>query len=298
MMKNKFLYFVLLALSTLQTACTEDFFNPIVDIPVKPFDPKIAITGSFDSQDSVLTVYAVKTKSVLGRAGKIDDDSLNNPVIQLFRDNVLIATLNKKAAKLFETKIKIPAGDPAEYRLTVSATGLPTAEVTQKMPTAPVLDSVSYRPLGAIKQDDNPFGGSSEKVDEYNFYIKDSLNTSDFYTASLRTYDSRITGTRNAYLYSLDPLTESEILADKSFNGNAYRFRMYGYPQTYPSQTFLSFELHNLTKDAYDFKKSYDVYDNIRDNFLSEPTTLFSNVKNGYGVFLMQSTTKKVIKVM
>ncbi len=298
MMKNKFLYFVLFALSMLQTACTGDFFNPIVDIPIKPFDPKIAITSSFDSQDSVLTVFAVKTKSVLGGVGKINDDSLNNPVVQLFRNNVLIATLNKKAAKRFETNIKIPAGDPAEYRLTVSATGLPTAEATQKMPNAPVLDSVSYRPLGAIRQDDNVFGGSSEKVDEYNFYIKDNFSTTDFYSAILRAFNSRGMALQSTFLLSLDPLTESEILADKSFNGNAYRFRTYSYPQIYSSQTFLSFELHNLTKDAYDFEKSYEVYNNSKDNFLSEPTTLFSNVKNGYGVFLMQATTKKVIKIM
>lgn len=44
-------------------------------------------------------------------------------------------------------------------------------------------------------------------------------------------------------------------------------------------------KLYRITEDHFKFAKSYNVFDNTDDNPFAEPVNVFTNVKNGYGIF-------------
>jgi hypothetical protein len=44
-------------------------------------------------------------------------------------------------------------------------------------------------------------------------------------------------------------------------------------------------KVYRITEDQFKFAKSYNVWDNTEDNPFAEPVNVYSNVKNGYGIF-------------
>jgi hypothetical protein len=59
----------------------------------------------------------------------------------------------------------------------------------------------------------------------------------------------------------------------------------------------MMFSLHHVSASFYQYSLSARRYDDAEDNPFAEPVILYSNVKNGYGVFSMGSTRKYIIQV-
>ena len=174
---------------------------------------------------------------------------------------------------------------------TAEVSGYDVVESTQKMPAMAMLDSVRYVKDGAVVQD----GIDTYKADEFTYFFKDPAELGNYYAVQGAYYDSRQNNNsypRILYQQSLDKLAQSGFLSDKSFNGKAYNWRNHG--RFYFSMNKgdrLEYSLFNTTSEAFLFTRSKELNENAKDNPFAEPTILYSNIKNGYGLFALSTVS-------
>jgi hypothetical protein len=286
---------------------SENFFSPIIDINLPPHKSKLVVFANFDAGSDSLVVHLSRSRSALDTTtvGQIvldtikftggtsiqqyyvNFDTLKNAKVELFRNEVLWGTFNANKFGKYVLRQKLP-NDGATYRLRAEVAGYDVVEATQKMPTAGTLDSVKYVKDGAISQD--PFGGGSNKRDEFTFFIKDPIETGNYYKVEQpRFYQTPLSAdSYTIYVESLDKLAQSEVLSDKSFNGKTYGWRNQGkiYDQ-FRAGSRIEYTILTTTADLLQFIRSKELNDNARDNPFAEPVILYSNVKNGYGIFTL-----------
>jgi hypothetical protein len=86
-------------------------------------------------------------------------------------------------------------------------------------------------------------------------------------------------------------LSDRILLSDINFNGSTKTIIFYMEsgpldPQTSPSGIRrATVELLHINNDYFKYIKSLNSYENAVDNPFAEPVNLFSNAKNGYGLF-------------
>lgn len=78
------------------------------------------------------------------------------------------------------------------------------------------------------------------------------------------------------------------LISDENFNGTNKTVRLFYEDYSFePTDKFV--EIRNISRSDYLFIQSYDLYQNSQDfGFFSEPTTLYSNIENGLGLFSAQ----------
>ena len=147
-----------------------------------------------------------------------------------------------------------------------------------------------------------------EERSEIDITIKDKASTDDFYLFRLKntskdwntdnpgdtTYsenyvyiESSDIQIEDVYLNSIGNL---KILKDEIFNGNEYTIRFNSYDlrkDVYTDGIYYSeqqniFEIHRISKSFYLYLKSVE-FNQYPDPF-TEPTQIFTNVENGYGI--------------
>ena len=305
----KYIAFVF-ALSIL-AACNENFFTPVVEINLTPHKSKLVVFASFYAESDSLVVYLTRSRSALDTAQPyfiIRDtirlsngqfyvnqiynygDILPDAKVELFRNEALWGAFKVNNRGQYILRQKIPA-DGATYRIRAEVSGYDVVEATQKMPAVAMLDSVRYVKDGAVVQD----GIDTYKADEFTYFLKDPAELGNYYAVQGLYYNSR--QNNNSYpqiLYqqSLDKLAQSGFLSDKSFNGKAYNWRNHG--RFYFSMNKgdrLEYSLFNTTSEAFLFTRSKELNENAKDNPFAEPTILYSNIKNGYGLFALSTVS-------
>ena len=292
-------------------ACNENFFTPIVEISLPPHKSKLVVFASFQAETDSLVVYLSRSRSALDTTQKtitVRDtfrfgnttsvhtyelhvgDTLKDAKVELFRNEVLWGTFksNKQGQYILRQKI---FADGATYRIRAEASGYDVVEATQKMPAVAMLDSVRYVKDGAIVQE----GFDTYKADEFTYFFKDPAELGNYYLVQGVYYENRQPNNpypQILYQYSLDKLAQSGFLNDKSFNGKAYNWR--NYSRFYFSANKgdrVEYTLFNTTSEAFLFVRSKELNENAKDNPFAEPTILYSNIKNGYGLFALSTVS-------
>ncbi len=110
----------------------------------------------------------------------------------------------------------------------------------------------------------------SGELPGHQLYINNSLLFSD---ATFQSKKKKITGTATMYS-DVDYLFSNQDLS-RFEKGNIYIL----------DKSKLHIELHSLSKDAYNFCSSYAKRMRLQDDIYSEPVIIYSNVKNGLGIF-------------
>jgi hypothetical protein len=302
-------------------SCTgdpENFFSPIVDIKLPPHKSKLVVFANFDADTDSLVVHLTRTRSALdttqrgitefiyytGSGGKKDSfaqftegDTINNARVELYRNETLWGTFkaNKFGKYILRQKL---LNDGATYRIRAEVAGYDVVEATQKMPTPCILDSVRFVKDGALVQD--PFGGGTNKEDEFTYFIKDAIETGNYFKIQPpRFYNSALNTTNPStiYLESLDQLAQSEFLSDKSFNGKTYGWRNHGKNfNQLRTGSRIEYTILTTSSDLLQFIRSKELNENAKDNPFAEPVILYSNIKNGYGIFTLTTATTWIKK--
>jgi hypothetical protein len=317
-MKNiKYLAFLLLPLSILVTSCDpEEYFTPVVEVKLPPNKPRLVVYSEmWEGQDS-LTVFVTQNRgaldnkpfpstkdttryivkingkdSVFTYVNQIQSgDTVGNPTVELYKNELLIATF-KRASRAGFYITKLPSklrSDGATYRLKVSANGFETVEAIQKMPTLATIDTITYRPNVRLTDPREPLDYVVR--DEFGISFKDPAGEKSYYTA--QGFYQIKTGRDSFYqymnLYSLDPISNDNFLSDETFDGKPAVWRQHGYNFNNPTvSTRMRFYLISLSEAYYLYKLSLIRFYNAQDNPFAEPVVLYTNVKNGYGLFTM-----------
>ncbi len=292
-------------------ACGENFFTPVVDINLPPHKAKLVVFASFQAESDSLVVYLTRSRSALDTAQpyfivkdtiKLNNgqvfvnqtynygDILTDAKVELFRNEVLWGTFKVNNRGQYILRQKLPT-DKETYRIRAEVNGYDVVEATQKMPAMAILDSVRYVKDGAVVQD----GIDTYKSDEFTYFFKDPTDVGNYYAVQAAYYDSRQSNNyypQIVYQQSLDKLSQSGFLSDKSFNGKAYSWRNHGrnYFETKKGDR-IEYRLFNTTSEAFLFIRSKELNENAKDNPFAEPTILYSNIKNGYGLFALSTVS-------
>lgn len=318
-----FKYIAIIA-GSLFSSCTADYFTPIVDVVVPKRDPKLVVIADLWSGQTDLTIFVTRSRASLdntpydytgvdtilrgpggggpGGGGNRTEivpiliDTVAGAVVKLSKNGQLLAQLNSVGLGRFRTKLAQPlAEDGATYTLTISAPGYTTVESVQKMPSGAVLDSVSYTSDVSVTDPNNPF--SRNIRDEYLLDFKDIINQENYYTAVALATTKDASGTetiREVPFASLDPISENNVVSDKDLNGKRIVWREHsnrrlksgGRGGNNPAVSgSIQVALLSITKERYNYIKSYALYQSTLNNPLAEPVILYSNINNGYGLF-------------
>lgn len=297
-MKHVILIFFIIILSV---SCERDV---IIDVP--PQTTKLVVNGLI----RVNTAFRV---TVSKTAGILDSTSpasykVTNALLQLYENNVLKDTLVYEAASntyLVKRNTRPQAGNI--YKLTAEATGFTTAQAETVTPAAVSIQSITRRIN--VKKD-----ASGNYLDEVKITFTDDAATANYYLIKIRRPGYFSSGGNVSYsgIYCMhssdkdidrrnngDPtdfencIDQEFFMSDKNFNGQVKEVLLF--IQHNELEPFLNIstnkyvkpivELHTITYDHYKYRKSYDAYRDAEDNPFAEPVLVFSNVKNGYGVF-------------
>lgn len=312
--------YITIILIALLSSCSTDYFTPIVDVAIPLREPKLVVVAEFWSGEQELNVFVTNTRATLdntpydytgvdtiltnpNRPGggrteivPILIDTVSGVVVKLSKNGQPFAQLNSVGLGRYRTTLPQPlAEDGAIYTLTISAPGFPTVESSQKMPTGTPLDSVTYNSDASVTDPNNPF--SKNIRDEYVLDFKDIANQENYYTAIAQatTKDANAVETiQNIPFSSLDPLSESNVVIDKNLEGKRIVWREHsnrrlksgGRGGNNPAVSgSIQVVLLSITKERFNYMKSYALYQSTLNNPLAEPVILYSNISNGYGLF-------------
>lgn len=268
-----------------------------LNIPPQP--PKL-VGESLQGQDVFPEARISRTRGVtepLPRGGQNDPYIVNNATALLYENDILKDSLKYNAtSQTYKAAVaKIEAGKT--YKLLISAPNFPAAEAISFTPVLIPINNLAFTRNARVDQ-----GGRSQ--DEIRISFNDNGSTEDYYLMHfLNAYGS--------YLYCVnsndrdveklvyeDPFYPDEclqgdrlLLSDVNFNGTLKTVIFYADAglldqQNTPSGTRrATVELLHINKDYYKYIQSLNSYENAVDNPFAEPVNLYSNVKNGYGLF-------------
>ncbi|MEL7159689.1 MAG: DUF4249 family protein [Bacteroidota bacterium] len=286
----------------LASACDEDSFSQVVDIPLPDHDPLPALSLFLQARDTVAYPLLGISRGILEEP---DFSTYREGIIELYRNDVLIArdTQNANASFSFRREL-LPLATPvsteaATFRLVGLVEGFEPVEAIQEMPAPPVIDAIEYEEDGAIDQE-------GFRVDELNFDIIDPPGETNYYafrvgvaTRDCEYFADRDTVicavdpsgqiTRSYFLQSPDPLlqgglSDDLLISDQSFDGQRYRIRLL--VESFRDEPPI-LEVQQLTEDAYRYGISYAAYLEAGDNPFAEPVQVHANVEGGYGAFVV-----------
>lgn len=316
-MKKNIIHILGLCLLTTFFACSEDSFQPIVEVQLPAHTPRLIIRADWTAGSDSLAVFVGKSRGVLDKSpfnysGSFD--TVANTKVELLRNGQLLGTIPYSKAGYHYSKslFKLDTTTGTVYTIRVSAPNLETVEASQTIQNPFVVLRGGYRKDGAIYTDRfDPFS-TPEKGDELNvefqdngtednYYKQESINSNRFgnnYVLFSRDTLNKVFDA-NVYLRDIDPNIEDGFLPDRAFNGKNYVWRFWFNPNLYfynrtgggfqgraKTGDRVGIRILSVTKDFVLFEKSLRLAYDANDNpFFTEPVILYSNVKKGYGIF-------------
>jgi hypothetical protein len=306
-MKQMKLYFFLPLIALVVFSSCEK--SVTIDVPQKPSS---LVINAILKKDQAIRVVIGKSRYILEAGQGIDTYVVKNAVPVIFENNLPIDTLVYEAARYtyISPKNKTIRGGYT-YTIKITAPGFSAAEATTIVPSqseAPEVTRVKDARVTSdgVHKDEIvvKFNDPAEK----NFYLlqffQAPFQPGDEYTvycASTTDKDLELVGD-NADPLSTDNCYDADnlILRDDNFNGQVKQLRFYiesnilqdrmgsGGQTTKPYV-----KLSRITEEQFKFIKSFSVYNMTVDNPFAEPVNVFTNVKNGYGIFASYTSATK-----
>lgn len=175
-----------------------------------------------------------------------------------------------------------------DYRLVVTGPGIPQAEVSERVLNALPFQKISY----------------NQDSKEFTFSVLDDDAHEDYYMITINGY-----GADDLYFSSIDLDLEffefdsffgdgdtegrrygnKAFVSDANFNGKQREFKVRiegGDSQA----VFVELRFHHISKSYFRYELTKSAY-NYSDGLFSEPTQIYSNVNNGYGIFATAAAT-------
>ncbi|HEX7585588.1 MAG TPA: DUF4249 domain-containing protein [Prolixibacteraceae bacterium] len=274
------------------------------------------VVSSFISTESYFSSYITKSGSIL------EDRQNNSPIegsMDLYEDGTLIRQFPSQLGGFSATDIIPQAGKT--YRMVISSNGK-TLETETIIPQKVEVISVDTTSAAGINNEryigfnikiKDPEGDDYYRIvhiKESIRCVKDEKGTRKYYRSSaqsgIRSGDPVFKSVYNNFGDEIigGPDNEYYIFPDNYFNGKEYtiKFRTnpdytgnvsypsnYGYGGGYGTTTQIyernDIHIQKLSKDLYNYLKYLKLYNFYHDNPFSEPVPIYSNIKNGIGIF-------------
>ncbi|WP_212001973.1 DUF4249 domain-containing protein [Chitinophaga sp. HK235] len=274
----------ILLLAGLLTSCEQR-----VNIQL-PYDGDKIVVNSLLQPDSV--AYIRVTRSV---PANVYDDSgfqeISNAQVVLQQDGVDLTPLQSQVIKgrtYFVSKEKMTTGKV--YTIKAAASGMIPVSGEDTLPPPPVVyDPATQR--------------GSTKVQ---FILEDRAGVPDYYQIRLFTYGPDMTPD-TIRSFRLDPVLSNNLIdaiansyyptlmmSDTRFDGKTATFVLETDLPINASQVMV--EVSALTKNAYLYFRSISMQQRTTGGLITEPVTVFTNVRNGYGIVAGINSKRLVFK--
>lgn len=206
-----------------------------------------------------------------------------------------------------------------EYIVEVASANLPTVKTSVKIPMPIEIDSILYM----RKKFSDGFGYTDDGV---KFLIKftDPPNERNYYMLTARRtgieehHSPNYPNLERVYINNTlsfepdDPILDYNsvyygegtkvFFSDEFFDGETYELGVWaGIWEFYMSGSEelpkVHFNLYSITKDYYQYARTYNAYKDLEDNPLAEPVQVYTNVENGLGIIGGASSSTDSIEV-
>jgi len=307
---KKYILFILMIVSILACDKTLDFDD-------EGLANKLVFNGIIQTGDS-FNASLSRSSSILSETRFGSQPIPANGTIQLFENGTLLSTVSSPFGQFALTDIKPKAG--ANYRIVVNTEN----EMIEAQTTIPnkveviSVDTTSVKSNNLIFTIINLRIKDPEGDDYYRIvymretisYVQDNKGVRKYYKSysqsGIASDDPVFKSVYNNFGDEIidGPENEYSIFPDTYFNGKEYSMKLSyyenpssysggGYGYSYLSgvygakQIYERNEIHvqKLSKDLYNYLKYLKLYNFYHDNPFAEPVPIYSNIKNGIGIF-------------
>ena len=296
---NSALYWMLIPM--LVASCN----NTIIINP--EFSNRVVVDAFFASGDSIglnLFKNLSLADSLQSSSDYFFEEGLDNAFVRLYDNDILTDTL-KQGKYACEYQSDIVAKEGHEYKIIVTRDGYPEAEAVSSIPVFVPVDTIRYIL-------------SADSINmKLNIEFSDKAETENYYVVRFYTLQNGFK--KNRGFYNIDPVFGSNLkfdfnilgfesglnevfraeISDDGYDGERItyqallptRFSGVGaVNDIFPSDT-IGIMLYSVNKELYDYNRSIEIYEQAQ-NSGAQPTDIYTNVKNGVGLFTGYSLTK------
>jgi hypothetical protein len=292
-----------------------------VTVKLPDSKPKLVIrsindAGLFSPVVNYLSVG--KAIGILDTSNRNNQSWLNALVIKdasflLLANGIVVDTLKFETAQSSYRQTKPFNGTVKSYTIKGGAPGYLPIEATTAIPDYIPVTIVEYKKEVRKKR-------NGAFVDEITIAFTDPGNEKNFYGIDFFVANFGGSFGRNCFYTrdkdiddqgnGFDPFDDEEAcfesvtLNDNNFNGTKKTIKfevlselMKPFKDTQTGViTFPQIILEHFTENHYKYIKSIAKYKDVRDNPFAEPVNIYTNIKNGYGIFTFQTSSLQEIK--
>ncbi len=286
------------------TACEKE-----IKVKVPEYQSKLVINSNTEVGDSFRVTIGKSMGILKYKAGQ--DLQIKDATVLLYEGNKLADTMRYDIfAGVYTSKILAKQG--VSYSISAKVGNGQEATANTKVPSYVPIQSVqriakARLDIDGVQQDELriKFTDPPGQGDYYVLSIIKPMDTLDEYgyTGCINTVDASVESIYNEEIDQNTCLDGGVIfIRDALFNGTTKELRLfvqsaYIEPYIIDGQTVNAIVvLRHVTEDYFRFKKSYKFASANAGNPFSEPTNVYTNVKNGYGVFSVMSYDEKEVK--
>lgn len=299
-MKN--IGFYLLTIAILVSSCEKT-----VSVVIPQKDPKLVI-NSWMGVGEIFTVGVSKSRNILqpltSSSSLEETYSVKNAIPVLYEDGTAIDTLvfqpaeyvyksvhNKKVALGKTYSVKVTAGGYSEAEAMALVPSQSQIAEVKRIKNAKTSSSGAFMDELTIKLNDPAAEKNFYLIQVYgpaygsNVYTLGCVNTTDKDLEATGA-DADPTSTDNCYDGG------KLLMKDVNFNGGQKVLKLYvessmvmDYRDMFGRVYRPFIKVHRITEEYFKYLKSFDAYYNGSDNPFAEPVNVYTNVKNGFGIF-------------
>lgn len=301
-------YILSLATIALLSSCEKT-----ITVKLPEHQSKLVINSYTKTSDTIM-VQVGKSMDIL-KFNRLKDLSVPNAAVKLYVDGVETGLLSYDQFKGLYTS-NVIATPGKVYTIKVSAPSFDDAQATSQVPSFVPIAKLTH--LKEVR-----IGAEGETQDEIRIQFHDPAGTNDFYIVRLVSPTEDSNNNNNGSFYCVntpDPSVESIynesidqntclsgegiFLRDALFNGEDKELRLYigtsmlngTHISSNGDTLYTKVELYHVSEDYFRYYKSYRSAIENNGNPFSEPTNVYSNIKNGYGIFSITSLDVRDLK--
>lgn len=301
---------VLIACILLLVSC-EKTVN--IDVPTR--EPRLVINGLLEKNRPV-EVGVGKSRGVLDpvsyQGSWYEQYVVKTAQAVLYENNVSLDTLvYEPAVYKYRATRNIMFREGYTYTVRATAPGFDMAEANALLPSQSVIAELRF-------QKNVRTNSSGMTVDEITLKLNDPAAEKNFYLVQVNnSYGNRVycVGTTDKDIEAIgdetDPLEPDNcfdggalLMRDDNFNGaqkqlklTVESFEMAEYTDPSTGNIYRPYvKLYRITEDQFKYVKSYHSYNSAGDNPFAEPVNVYTNVKNGYGIFSLSTVAVDTLR--
>lgn len=292
-MKIYYLFFSFIL--TIGLISCEEAFTSVKEIDIPEHDSKLSVFADISQNKGSFSVSHSKSITDIKEYAPVSAE------ITILENGATFYKMSFSGSSYNSFKQKTLPGNIVEgyeYTLMVDSEKYGYATSKQIVPAKPDFSNVKFKKDGFINSD-------GFKSDQLSFDLKDDKNTENFYMVQAEglSFVNNDTLTETLYLNSNDPSVKpfwfgeknGLIISDKNFNGTVVK--IITDLKIYNNNPKMRLRVTSITKDYYHFLLSYNQYSNSNGNPFAEPVNVHNNIRNGYGLFQVNSFLDYIVKI-